>query len=147
MITVDLQVACEGFNLPQEAQFQQWVKHTLKDFGEDAELTIRIVDEQESQALNYEYRQKDKPTNVLSFPAEVPDFIDSSLLGDLVICAPIVIAEAQQQNKTEDAHWAHMLIHGVLHLLDYDHMNDQEAEEMEALEIQLLTGLDFPSPY
>lgn len=147
MVELDLQIVCEDFSIPSEEQFQQWVEHALKNYKNEAELTIRIVDTTESQTLNRDYRQKDKPTNVLSFPAEIPEFIDSNLLGDLVICAPVVIKESQEQQKQESAHWAHMVIHGVLHLLGYDHKEDGEAEEMEALETKLLTNLGFAAPY
>ena len=119
----------------------------VKEFRSAAEITIRLVDSDESQQLNNQYRGKDKPTNVLSFPFEVPTGIELDLLGDLVICAPVIAAEAIEQNKSENAHWAHMVIHGCLHLLGYDHINDQEAEEMEALEIALLAKLNIADPY
>ena len=151
MIELDLQIACEGFSIPSEEQFKLWAEHafenSLKKTREHGELTIRIVDSDESQTLNNTYRQKDKPTNVLSFPAEIPEFIESDLLGDLVICAPVVIAEAKEQGKTEADHWAHMVIHGTLHLLGYDHIKDGEAEEMEVLETSILQTLSIASPY
>lgn len=113
----------------------------------DQEITVRVVDEDESQQLNHEYRGKNKPTNVLSFPFEAPPGIEMNLLGDLVICAGVVEAEAQQQNKPLDHHWAHMIIHGTLHLLGYDHIEDDQAEEMEGLEISLLGKLSIDDPY
>jgi probable rRNA maturation factor len=112
-----------------------------------AEVSVYIVDEAESQELNSQYRGKDKPTNVLSFPADIPEEVGVPLLGDLVVCAPVVEREAQEQGKTLNAHWAHMLVHGTLHLLGYDHLEDDEAEVMEALETRLVTQLHFPAPY
>lgn len=146
-VSLDLQIASEASDIPQLAEFEQWVALALSGRKDIAELTIRIVDNDESQALNREYRQKDKPTNVLSFPAEVPDFVDLPLLGDLVICAPVVFKEAIEQHKVASAHWAHMVIHGVLHLLGYDHIEEDEAELMESLEIELLAKLGLESPY
>jgi probable rRNA maturation factor len=108
---------------------------------------VYIVDETESQELNFQYRKKNKPTNVLSFPADIPDEVGVPLLGDLVVCAPVVEREAKEQGKTLEAHWAHMLVHGTLHLLGYDHIEDDEANVMEALETRLITQLKFPAPY
>lgn len=150
-IIVDLQIACDAEKLPTEAHFTAWVETALEHAPEfsaaEAELSIRIVDEAESQSLNHEYRGKDKPTNVLSFPFESPEHIELSLLGDLIICAPVVANEAAEQSKTLQAHWAHMVVHGVLHLLGYDHIEDDEAEEMEALETQILSQLGYSDPY
>lgn len=111
------------------------------------ELSIRVVGRKESQTLNQHYRGKDKPTNVLSFPAEFPEGLDIPLLGDLVICSPVVASEADEQNKTLEAHWAHMVIHGTLHLMGYDHIHDKDAELMEALETSLLQSLGYDDPY
>lgn len=111
------------------------------------EISIRIVTKQESQALNAQYRGKDKPTNVLSFESDLPDFVPSRFLGDLVICAQIVVEEAKQQNKAVSSHWAHMCIHGMLHLLGFDHINDIEATQMEAIEINALAKLGIADPY
>lgn len=151
MIELDYQNATSSDNIPSEAQCQQWLDQFLPDFQAVAELTVRIVDEAESQELNNEYRGKNKPTNVLSFPFEVPEHlpedIDFPLLGDLIICAQVVEREAKEQDKTLDAHWAHMLLHGSLHLLGYDHIEDAEAEEMENLETKLLQKMGFPNPY
>lgn len=155
-IIVDIQHASEqAKDIPSDTLFTAWVEHTLQSSDvQDAingkqqlELSIRIVDVTESQQLNCQYRQKDKPTNVLSFPAEVPDFVNVPLLGDLIICAPVVMEEAIQQQKELSAHWAHMTIHGTLHLLGYDHIEDDDALLMEAIEVKLLTALGFPSPY
>ncbi len=145
---VDLQLACENNKqLPSEEQFTQWFTEAVNTFRQDAEITIRIVDEKESQSLNSDYRGKDKPTNVLSFPFEIPDGIEINLLGDLVICRQVVEKEAKEQEKDLIAHWAHMVIHGSLHLLGYDHIDDDDAEEMESLEITILSKLGFENPY
>jgi probable rRNA maturation factor len=145
-VTLDLQIACEG-DVPSEQQFQQWVDLALDQVEEDCELSIRLVDEAESAELNGTYRGKDYPTNVLSFPFEAPVEIEPILLGDLVVCVPIVQKEAIEQNKPVENHWAHMIIHGCLHLLGYDHIDDDEAEEMESLEITLLKSLAINDPY
>ncbi len=147
---LDLQVACaDAQGLPTEDQLQGWLDHALDKLSDldETEVTIRLVDEEESQQLNHEYRGKDKPTNVLSFPFEAPPGIELPLLGDLVICKQVVEREAQEQGKSLEAHWAHMVTHGALHLLGYDHIQDDEAEQMEALETQLLTEQGFNDPY
>ncbi|MCO6545486.1 MAG: rRNA maturation RNase YbeY [Gilliamella sp.] len=147
-IILDLQIATEdNQNLPTEAQIMQWLEVILPQFMDNAELTIRIVDKQESQQLNCTYRHKDKPTNVLSFPFESPIEIDVPLLGDLIICKQVVEAEAEQQLKSLTSHWAHMIVHGCLHLLGYDHILDEEAEEMENIEIDIMQQLGFEDPY
>ncbi|QUM77993.1 rRNA maturation RNase YbeY [Moritella sp. 24] len=146
--TLDLQIATEDESqLPTEAQLTTWLDAAVKLFQESAEVTIRIVDNEESQQLNSDYRGKDKPTNVLSFPFEVPEGIELNLLGDLIICKQVVEREAQEQQKPLTAHWAHMVIHGTLHLLGYDHIIDEEADEMEALETEIMLKLDFEDPY
>ena len=148
MIELDLQLASTAPELPELDEFQRWCELALRQRSGDSELTIRLVDEEEGRALNNTYRHKDYPTNVLSFPADVPDeLLDIPLLGDLVVCAPVVAREASEQRKTLQAHWAHLVIHGCLHLLGYDHMDDAEAEEMEALERALLAELGHPDPY
>lgn len=148
MIELDLQIASDASNLPTEAQFSAWCAIALRQRSADSELTIRLVDEAEGRELNNTWRQKDYATNVLSFPADVPDeFLDIPLLGDLVICVPVVEREAVEQGKSPEAHWAHLVIHGCLHLLGYDHIEDAEAEEMEALERELLAELGHPDPY
>lgn len=167
---VDLQVATEARSHPSAEQFQAWCLAALKSaalkaatvtsatqkpdtlLNEHHELTIRLVDEVESQALNYEYRGKNKPTNVLSFPFDIPEHLPPELcaelpLGDLIICTGVVEHEASEQNKTSEAHWAHMTIHGTLHLLGYDHIEDDEADEMEALETEILAQFGFDDPY
>ncbi|WP_448679112.1 rRNA maturation RNase YbeY [Pseudomonas nicosulfuronedens] len=148
MLELDLQVASEATGLPSEAQFRQWCELALRQRQNDSELTIRLVDETEGRELNKTWRHKDYATNVLSFPADVPDeLLDIPLLGDLVICAPVVTREAAEQDKSTEAHWAHLVIHGCLHLLGYDHIDDAEAEEMEGLERELLAELGHPDPY
>lgn len=148
MIELDLQVASEAGRLPAQADFLAWCAIALRQRSADSELTIRLVDEEEGRELNRTWRGKDYATNVLSFPADVPDeLLDIPLLGDLVICVPVVEREAVEQGKTLDAHWAHLVIHGCLHLLGYDHIDDAEAEEMESLERILLAELGHPDPY
>ena len=124
-----------------------WVRAALPDGNAPVELVIRIVDGAESRQLNRDYRGKDSPTNVLSFPFEAPAQLSSPLLGDLVICAPVVADEARDQGKPLLAHWAHMVVHGVLHLRGYDHRNDAEAGYMEGLEREILQKLHFSDPY
>lgn len=133
--------------LPAEDQFRRWVMAALRNRSEDAELGLCLVDEDESRDLNRRYRGKDKPTNVLSFDAGLPDGLEHPLLGDLVICAPLLQREAQEQNKDCTAHWAHLVIHGVLHLLGHDHRSEAEALEMERLETRILDGLGYDDPY
>lgn len=147
MIELDVQLASTD-KVPAAAELQRWCELALRQRSGDSELTIRLVDEEEGRELNRTWRHKDYPTNVLSFPADVPDeFLDIPLLGDLVICVPVVEREAAEQGKPPAAHWAHLVIHGCLHLLGYDHIEDAEAEEMEALERQLLAELGHPDPY
>lgn len=147
-LELDLQIATEETkDLPSVEDFTRWVSVALPTQGDEFEVTIRIVDEEESHALNSEYRGKDKPTNVLSFPFEAPMDLEVPLLGDLVICKQVVSKEAKEQQKPLLHHWAHLTIHGILHLRGYDHINDDEAEEMEALEVELLASLDIPDPY
>ena len=147
-IFVDLQVATENIEgLPTEAQIVQWATAAVQPEGDEIEMTVRIVDEDESHELNLTYRGKDRPTNVLSFPFECPDEVELPLLGDLVICRQVVEREASEQEKPLMAHWAHMVVHGSLHLLGYDHIEDDEAEEMESLETQIMQGLGFDDPY
>jgi probable rRNA maturation factor len=166
---LDLQIATEHCAIPNEQSFINWLEQVFAALNiDDKEITIRLVDEAESQQLNYQYRSKNSPTNVLSFPFEMPDFMGMSvdenavseenqvgslaeaefnLLGDLVICAPVVARESREQKKPEMHHWAHMVVHGTLHLLGYDHINDDEAEHMEALEKKILQQLAIDDPY
>lgn len=147
MLELDLQRVSQG-EAPGDEDFRRWCELALRQRSADSELTIRLVDEAEGRELNHTWRQKDYATNVLSFPADVPDeLLDIPLLGDLVICVPVVAREAAGQGKPLEAHWAHLVIHGCLHLLGYDHIDDAEADEMEALERQLLAELGHPDPY
>lgn len=147
-VILDLQIASEETTgLPSEALFQRWLEAVLPQFQPQSEVTIRIVDEEESHHLNLTYRGKDKPTNVLSFPFEAPPEVELSLLGDLIICRQVVEQEAIEQQKSAEEHWAHMVIHGCLHLLGYDHIEDEEAEEMEGLETEILAELGYADPY
>jgi len=147
MNIIDIQRIFESQNQPSDAQLESWVNTVLASLDEEFELTIRIVDEIESAQLNQTYRHKKGATNILSFPFEVPDGIELNLLGDLVICATVLEREATEQQKTLHHHWAHIVIHGTLHLLGYDHIEDAEAEEMETKEIELLQTLSIPNPY
>lgn len=145
-LELDLQLTGEWAQLPAAEDFEAWVKSTLEP-GSNVELTVRVVGRKESRELNKTFRGKDSATNVLSFPAELPEGIDLPLLGDIVICAPLVAEEAAEQGKAVSDHWAHLTIHGVLHLMGYDHLDDDEAEAMESLEISLLESLGINNPY
>ena len=135
--------------LPAAVSFRRWVEAALQGARrkKPSELAIRIVDTREGRTLNRDYRAKDYATNVLSFPAELPPGLALPLLGDLAICAPVVLREAKDQGKPAAHHWAHMTVHGVLHLLGYDHMEETEANRMEALETRILAGMGIPDPY
>lgn len=146
-VTLDFQVATEDESIPSEQAFQQWVDVALAAVKEDCELSIRLVDEAESAELNGQYRGKAGPTNVLSFPFDAEIELTPILLGDLIICTQVVKREAAEQGKPEASHWAHMVIHGCLHLLGYDHIETDEAQEMESLEIQLLQSMSIANPY
>ena len=132
---------------PSIEQFNTWVNTVIDYHGSFFQVSIAIVDKKTSQQLNNDYRQKDKPTNVLSFPLDLPDFVEEDLIGDLAICTDVLLEEALQQNKSIDDHWAHLTIHGTLHLLGYDHLDNKDAEEMESLEIKLLKSLNINNPY
>ena len=145
---IDLQLASENIEgLPSEEQILQWATAAVQPESDNVEMTVRIVDEAESHGLNLTYRGKDRPTNVLSFLFECPDEVELPLLGDLVICRQVVEREAIEQEKPLMAHWAHMIVHGSLHLLGYDHIEDDEAEEMESLETEIMQSLGFADPY
>jgi probable rRNA maturation factor len=147
-VILDLQLACEdNTGLPEESQFQKWLDAVIPQFQAESEVTIRLVDTAESHELNLTYRGMDKPTNVLSFPFEAPSGIELPLLGDLIICRQVVEREAAEQGKPLEAHWAHMVVHGSLHLLGYDHIEDEEAEEMESLETEIMLALGYEDPY
>lgn len=168
MIDVDVQLACDVEDLPPggnefSGEIEHWVKSALAfpgvewsrdlpwSFSEPvrlaAQLTVRIVGAEEGATLNRDYRGRDGATNVLSFPFDEPFMLQPPLLGDIVICAPVLVTQAGQQNKSLQAHWAHLVVHGVLHLLGYDHMEEGQAREMETLEIGILAELGFADPY
>ncbi|MDX2503830.1 MAG: rRNA maturation RNase YbeY [Gammaproteobacteria bacterium] len=157
---LDLQQVVASDSIPARETMELWIKAALSEvalsgeseqsqklLNNEYELTLRIVNKNEIQTLNKTYRHKDKPTNVLSFPFEAPAQVQLPLLGDVVICHDVVLEEAHQQQKTIENHWAHMVIHGVLHLIGYDHMDDSEAQSMENLEIQILNKLNIADPY
>lgn len=144
---LDIQVATESAEYPDAAKFQTWVDAVLSDSAVDSEIVIRLVDETESAELNGQYRHKSGPTNILSFPFEPPMGIEMDLLGDLLMCVPVITKEASEQHKLPEHHWAHITIHGVLHLLGYDHIEEQDAEHMEALEVSILKTLNIANPY
>ncbi|AZT84612.1 rRNA maturation RNase YbeY [Marinobacter sp. NP-4(2019)] len=145
-LTVDLQQVYDASGIPVAERLEQWAQCAW--LGDTAsEVTIRIVDSDESAELNGQYRGKNGPTNVLSFPFEAPAGITVPLVGDLIICAPVVEKEAKDQHKELEAHWAHMVVHGMLHLQGYDHIEDDDAEVMEALEVRLLQQLGYGNPY
>lgn len=145
MIEVEVQIAASADDIPSEETFQYWVSQIESDA--EQEVALRIVDETEMTQLNEQYRKKSGPTNVLSFPAELPGGIDVPFLGDIIICAPVVAKEATDQGKSLDSHWAHMTVHGILHLQGYDHIDEADAEQMESLEIKIMQQLGFANPY
>jgi probable rRNA maturation factor len=147
MNLVEIQTIHKSIRQPNQEQIRHWVDAALDGFNQDTEIVVRIVDEQESAELNEQYRHKLGPTNILSFPVEVPDGIELNLLGDLVVCAPALEREALEQHKALSDHWAHIIVHGVLHLVGYDHINDDEAELMESKEIIILNKLSIKNPY
>ncbi len=147
MNQIEVQVVFSSPDQPDKVQIQQWVDAALQDYGKDAEIVVRIVDVHESAQLNKQYRHKPGPTNILSFPADIPADVGLNLLGDLVVCAPVVEREAIEQQKLLTHHWAHIIIHGVLHLLGYDHLDGAEAEIMENKEINILQALNIKNPY
>lgn len=150
-LRLDLQNASSGYAIPAQALIKQWVRAAIE--GADAtprrqaEVSLRIVDETEMTELNGRYRGKAYPTNVLSFPADLPPEVKLPHLGDIVICAAVVEREAQEQHKKPADHWAHLLIHGTLHLLGFDHIEPDEADAMESREIDILKTLDIANPY
>ena len=148
-LALSIGYAASRAGVPSPSSFRRWAEAALRGARrrKATELSIRIVDTAEGRSLNRDYRGKDYATNVLSFPAELPPGIDLPLIGDLAICAPVVAREAAEQGKNPRDHWAHMTVHGVLHLLGYDHVDDAEAEAMEALETRILAGLGIADPY
>lgn len=147
---VDVQLATDAAHVPPSDRIRDWAIAALEQRNE-AELTVRIVDEIEGRSLNERYRDQDCATNVLAFPCDLPEGMPAGqlgdLLGDVVICAPVVAREARDQGKAADAHWAHLVVHGVLHLIGYDHQEPDQAARMETRERVVLAGLGFPDPY
>lgn len=145
---IDIEINSQHPLIPSQEKCEAWITAVLQHQKlNNAEVSIYVVDEDEGRQINRDYRGKDYATNVLSFPADIPEEVGVPLLGDLVICAPVIEREAKEQNKDINAHWAHMLVHGSLHLLGYDHMEETEADLMEELETRLLQQLGFPPPY
>jgi len=135
--------------VPADSELTRWIGAavTFAQGPANAEISLRLVDEAEMATLNLTYRDKAGPTNVLSFPSDLPAELDIPLLGDIVICAPIVVLEARAQHKPVQAHWAHMAVHGTLHLLGYDHVDPADADTMESLETAVMKNLNYPCPY
>ena len=147
-INLDVLTEVNAPGLPDHDLVEKWVAAALDGYPEDeVDLSLRIVDEAEITVLNREFRGKDGPTNVLSFPAETMPGVDHKILGDIAVCAPVVQEEAVLQHKQAEAHWAHMVVHGVLHLSGFDHINDNDAEKMESRETAILTQLGYPDPW
>lgn len=156
-VTVDIDNACDDDEQPPpSSSISDWVKAAITAHNQltptdnaiaNAEVSIRFVNTDEMQGLNHQYRDKPKPTNVLSFPADLPEEIAHPLLGDIIICNNVVAQEAIEQQKTTQAHWCHMVVHGTLHLLGYDHIDDEDARQMEGIETKILESLNFPNPY
>ena len=147
MDEVEIQKVYSAGYSPSDEKISQWFKLVIKLLQKNGTLVVRLVDETESRELNRQYRGKDSATNVLSFPFEAPPNIEDNHLGDLVICVPVVNREAIEQNKSKEHHWAHIVIHGILHLLGYDHIEDNDAIKMEQLEIDILDKLGISNPY
>jgi probable rRNA maturation factor len=145
-IKTDLQNDAALAPVPTRRQFQTWIESALQGSHQQLEQTVRIVDEPESRDLNKRFRGRDYATNVLAFPGE-SELLDYDCLGDLVICAPVVATEAAEQGKTAEAHWTHLVVHGMLHLQGFDHQTDDDTRQMEALEIKILDGLGYNNPY
>ncbi|MGB5201872.1 MAG: rRNA maturation RNase YbeY [Sedimenticolaceae bacterium] len=146
-LMVEVQILTDKGRPPPQQRLTEWARAAWQNPSRDGEVVLRITDEAESRQLNHDYRGKDSPTNVLSFPFDPPPEVDQDHVGDLVVCAPLVAREAREQGKSADAHWAHMIVHGMLHLQGHDHTTDQQAIAMEALETDILGGLGFPPPY
>jgi probable rRNA maturation factor len=146
-LQVDLQVASRSRRLPTLGKVRRWIRSTLTATRGKRSIGVRLVDRAESRRLNATYRSRNHPTNVLSFPAPERQPAGERLLGDLVICAPVVAAEAREQGKPVDAHWAHLVVHGTLHLIGHDHERPKAARAMEAREVRILAGLGYPNPY
>jgi probable rRNA maturation factor len=145
-LQVDIQKACAE-PAPEEDDILRWIEAALQGQRDEAEVSVRLVNESEMAALNYQYRGQQKPTNVLAFPAQLPRDVQHPMLGDIVVCAAVVEREAAEQGKSATAHWAHMFVHGSLHLAGYDHVDNRDAEVMESLETTILKTLNYACPY
>ncbi len=146
-VHIDVQVSSSSTFLPDELQLKTWAEAAVGQHKDEAEISFLIVDLEEGAELNARWRNKEGATNVLSFPSDLPPELNLPLLGDLVICAPVVEKEAKEQVKTLESHWAHMVVHGTLHLLGYDHIKEDQAEKMESLETAIMKELGYPDPY
>lgn len=146
-LKVEVQRATAATGLPSTAQLTAWARAAWQAPRRAGEVVVRLTDVDESRRLNHDYRGKDRPTNVLSFPFEPPPQVEMTHVGDLVLCAPVIAEEAHEQGKSTEAHWAHMVVHGMLHLQGHDHESDAQAAAMERLETEILTGLGYPAPY
>ena len=146
-MSIDIEFACDASGLPAENEVREWVQGALPAGREQAEVSVRIVDEAEARALNEQFRSKTYAPNVLSFPADLPPGLDLDILGDIALCAPVALAEAHDQHKSNRQHFAHLLIHGTLHLLGFDHEREDDAETMEQAEREILATFGFPDPY
>ena len=144
---INVEYVSNASELPAEAMVAHWAQAALEGYERDVEVGVRIVDESEIIELNQRFRKKTEPTNVLSFPFEDPPGTQTDVLGDVVVCAPIVSSQAQTEGKPLSAHWAHMVVHGIMHLRGYDHETPEEADAMEHMETHILEGLGFPDPY
>ena len=146
-LNIDIQRVCSLKSIPSDEKFQRWSEAAMTGRTTATELNIRIVEDYEITTLNSQYRGKKKSTNVLSFPFDAVTPEPMPVLGDIVICAPLVFREAQEQSKSIEYHWAHLVVHGILHLLGYDHEKDNDAKIMETLESEILTKMNYPEPY
>lgn len=147
ILDVTISYGLPRVGIPAANSFRRWAAAALDGRIREADLAIRLVDDREGRSLNRHYRNQDYPTNVLSFPADLPEGVKLPLLGDLIICAPVVVREAADQNKKVNAHYAHLTVHGILHLLGWDHEDEREAECMEQLEREILASLGIADPY
>lgn len=147
MINIEVQIAASAGEIPSKETFQEWASAIETESDQHKDVSMRIVDEAEMSELNNRYRKKTGVTNVLSFPADLPEGVDIPFLGDIIVCAPVVSKEAADQGKLLDSHWAHMTVHGILHLQGYDHIDEAEAEQMERLETKIMNKLGFENPY
>lgn len=146
-VHIDVMINSTSSQLPDQSELEKWAAAAVGNHRQEAEISLLIVDEEEGAELNRQWRGKEGPTNVLSFPSDLPAELELSLLGDLIICVPVVERESIEQEKSLNSHWAHMVVHGTLHLLGYDHIEDHEAGKMESLETDILGQLGYPDPY